>query len=437
VADETDVYRADFEAFVRACEASDEPGWLTRRRREAIERFARLGFPTTRDEAWRFTSVARLARASFRRPVENDAAGVTSVDGLAAFGHPTVVFVNGRPSPELSSLDAPVGVQVRSLRDALARDPARLEARLGRIAADEGQAFTSLNTAFAEDGALVEIAAGAVVAEPIHLVFLTAGAAPIASHPRVLVVAGRRSQATLVETSAGRGEYFANAVTEIVLDDGAVLDHYTVQREAASAFRVSTLAVEQGRDSRFSDLALGFGGELVRNDVYVRLAGEGAECALLGLLMAGGDQHLDTHTRIDHAAPSTGSREVYKGILDGRGRGVFHGTILVRRGAQKTDAYQVNKNLLLSREALVNSTPALEIFADDVKCKHGSTTGQLDANALFYLRSRGLTEDSARSLLVHAFAAEIVGRIRVPALRAAAEAELRRRLPGNPEEAVA
>jgi Fe-S cluster assembly protein SufD len=300
----------------------------------------------------------------------------------------------------------------------------------------------ALNTAFCEDGALVEIAPGAVLAEPVHLVYLSTprwGHEATLSHPRTLVLAGRGSDATLIETCGGlEGEaYFTNAVTEVRLDAGARLDHYKLQRESDRAFHVASLAVRQQRDAFFSDHFVCLGGSLVRQDIDVLLDGEGAECVLNGLFMADGRQHMDTHTLIHHARPHGTSRELYKGVLDGRARGVFHGKVLVGKDAQKTDAYQSNKNLLLSREALVHSTPALEIFADDVKCKHGSTTGQLDPEALFYLRSRGLGEQAARSLLIYAFASDLVARVKVPAVKASLEAFLKDRLPQAPEEEVA
>jgi Fe-S cluster assembly protein SufD len=256
---------------------------------------------------------------------------------------------------------------------------------------------------------------------------------PTLSHPRNLIVAERGSQAAVVETYVGTtGElYFTNAVTEVVLDDAANLDLYKLERESTNAYHVTTTEVRQGRDSRFASHSMTFGGALVRNDLNVRLEAEGAECTLNGLFIGSGTQHLDNHTLIDHAKPHGTSRELYKGIMGGRSRGIFHGKIIVRPDAQKTDAIQTNKNLLLSKEALVNSTPALEIFADDVKCRHGSTIGQLDAGAMFYLRSRGIGEEEARELLVFAFASDVASRIRIAPLRALVEQHLGLRLPGG------
>jgi Fe-S cluster assembly protein SufD len=280
-----------------------------------------------------------------------------------------------------------------------------------------------------------------VVPAPIHVLHVSTGsaAAPTVSHPRTLIVVRRGAQATLVETYGGaKGDvYFTNAVTEVCVEDGAILEHVRMQRESDSASHVATLAVRQERDAHYANRNVVVGGALSRLDLDCVLGGDGCDLTLDGLFLADGTQHLDTHTRIEHAHPHGTSRELYKGILDGRARGVFHGNVSVRPGAQKTDAHQSNKNLLLSKQALVQSTPQLEIFADDVKCKHGSTTGQLDAAALFYLRSRGLDEAAARSLLTYAFASEITQRIAVVPVRAALEAFLHERLPAAPKEAVA
>jgi Fe-S cluster assembly protein SufD len=438
VADERDAYREEFAALRRG---RQEPAWLASLREAAYDRFAERGFPTTRQEAWRFTSVAPIASTSFARPEPGARLGSAEALRLslgAGAPGPRVVLVNGRLAPELCALEG--GVRVESLAAAVERDGAGLASLLGGVAIDANP-FADLNTAFAEDGAIVRIPPGQVLEAPLHLLYVSAPTSrgPSVSHPRTLIVAGRGSQATVVEKFGGPEErvYFSNAVTEVVLEDAAVLDHYRIQREGRAAYHVATLAVRQGRDSRYRSLRLALGAALARAELRVRLEGEGSECRLDGLFLADGEQHTDTHTSIDHAVPHTMSRELYKGIVGDRARGVFHGTILVRPGAQKTDAHQSNQNLLLSRQALVHSTPALEIHADDVKCKHGSTTGQLDAAALFYLRSRGIGAEAASSLLTFAFASDVVSRIRVPALRLAALALLEARLPGAPTEAVA
>jgi len=491
-------YLADWEAFRRELPA-DEPAWLAALRRAARERFAVLGFPTQRQEEWRFTNLAPLARASFRRPGGGAAAvdGAVAADG-ALVGAPRasggarraprraaarltpddltpwtfeaaalLVFVDGRFAPELSAFDGrhgaagrnareapggraslpsgdareapgglaslPPGTVVESLAAALRREPRRLEAHLGRHAAFEEQPFVALNTAFLGDGALVMLPRGAVLERPIHLLYLStagAAAAPAAvTYPRNLIVAGEGSQLTVVETYAGKGAYFSCGVTELVAGAGAVVDHYKVQRESREAFHLATLQVHAERASAVSSHSISLGGGLVRNDVNAVLDGEGIDCILNGLYLADGRQLVDNHMRVEHAKPHCASHELYKGILDGKARSVFNGLIHVHKGAQKTDAKQSNRNLLLSADAIANSNPRLEIFADDVKCTHGSTVGQLDDDAIFYLRSRGIGEDAARSLLTYAFAADILARIKVEPVRHDLEEYLFARLP--------
>ena len=376
-----------------------EPGWIQALRREAFARFEALGFPTAQDEAWRYTGLQPITETAWRRTER-------------------APRVAGSP---------PSGVRVVSLSEA-----SGAAVHAGRIADFQKSAFAALNTGLFSGALVVEIAPGAVIAEPIEVLF-DAGApsVPEVAYPRLLVLAGERSQASIVEIYTGGGRTFTNAVTEIVLSPGAILEHTKLQEESGQARHVHALAVSQARDSRFTSHNVALGAALARTELTTVLSGEGAECALNGLFVGRDRQHLDTRTVIDHATPHTTSRELYKGIMDGASRGVFHGTIVVRPDAQKTDAVQTNKNLLLSREALVNSTPALEIFADDVKCKHGSTTGQLDATALFYLRSRGIGETEAKALLTWAFAADVAEKIRVPAVRRRVERELGLRLPGG------
>ena len=436
---ETEQYRAAFERLAPA--RAGEPAGLAAARAAALERFLVRGFPTTREEDWRFTSVAPIARATFTAPEREAAVTEREVDALTFAGHegPRLVFVDGRLAPGLSTTEGAPGLEIRSLR---AVEPPRLEAVFAREGAPDG-VFALLNTALFADGAFVYAAPGVAATVPVHVAFLSTGGTgtPTASHPRLVVHAARGSQLTVVESYGGRdgARYLTNAVTDIVAEDGAVVDHYKLQRESTAAWHVGTTVVRQGRSSSASSHSIALGSALARNDVDQAFRGEGGECVLNGLFMAAGEQHLDTHTRIDHAHPHCTSRELYKGVLDGRARGVFVGRVLVRPGASKTDAQQTNKNLLLSREALVDSLPQLEILTDDVKCKHGSTTGQLDPTALFYLRSRGIAEAAARSLLVYAFASDLVGRVKVKALRASLEQYLQSHLPaslGGVKEAV-
>jgi Fe-S cluster assembly protein SufD len=430
-AEGTEPYRAEFDG--RAPLRAAEPAWLQEARRAALERFEALGFPSTREEDWRFTNVAPIARTVFRTAAA--APGAVSAAELAAAtageAPQRVVFVDGRYAPELSSVEAASGLRVASLREVIAREPETLRPLLAREAGTLGP-FAALNTALFEDGAFVHAPGGVVAGEPLHVVFVASGAEGTASYPRLVVVADRASQLTLVESYFGREgrRYLTSAVTDVVAAEGAVVDHYKVQREGTSAFHVGLTTIRQGRAASVSSHSIALGSALARNDVDQLFLGEGGDCTLNGLFMASGTQHLDTHTRLDHAQPHCTSRELYKGVLDGKARGVFVGRVLVRKGASKTDAQQTNQNLLLSREALVDSLPQLEILTDDVKCKHGSTTGQLDPAALFYLRSRGIPEEAARSLLVYAFASDLLGRVKVKALKAGLERHLQSHLSG-------
>jgi Fe-S cluster assembly protein SufD len=417
---------------------SDEPAELVALRRAAIERFGVLGFPTIRQEQWRFTNVAPIARTSFARPRPATApAAAATVALLAPLTFPVaarLVFVDGEFAADLSELGAlPSGVVVESLRAALRRPASPLSplAHLGRHARFDDQPFVALNTAFFTDGAFIALPPRTVLEQPLHVVHLasSAAASPTVSYPRNLLVLGDESQATIVETYAGSGAYWTCAVTELVTGASAVVDHYKVQRESREAFHTATFQLQAERSSAPSSHSISLGGLLVRNDVNAMLDGPGIDCILNGLYLADGRQHVDNHMRVEHAKPHCASHELYKGILDGKARSVFNGLIHVHRGAQKTDAKQSNRNLLLSADAIANSNPQLEIFADDVRCTHGSTVGQLDEDAVFYLRSRGIGAEAARSLLTYAFASELVERIRVPSVRRDLEEFLFARLP--------
>lgn len=426
-------YVVEFEALEKKLVA-DQPDSVRRLRREAIECFAELGFPTVRDEDWRFTNVAPIARLPFALEAAGDGINLGDLSPCRFEDAIQLTVLNGRLLPQFSDLRClPEGVMVCGLRETLKRFPERVEPFLGQHASFAEHAFVALNTALFGDGVLVWVPKGVVVERPINLVIIgqPSGSAPIAVFPRNLFVSEESSQVTLVEqyASVGEGTYLTCPVTEIVVGDNAVVDHYKLQRESTSAFHAATLQVWQGRDSNFSSHSISWGGGLVRNDVNAVLDGEGCESTLNGLYMVEGEQLIDNHMRVDHVKPHCDSHELYKGILEGRSRAVFNGRIYVHPGAQKTDAKQTNRNLLLSPEALCNSNPQLEIFADDVKCTHGSTVGQLDDLGVFYLRSRGIGEEAARSLLTYAFAADIVERIRVSAVRAELEEFLFRRLP--------
>ncbi len=408
--------------------ADAQVGWLPPIREAAMARFTEMGFPTIRDEEWRYTNVAPIADRAFEPAgAANGQVGRSDVRALhfADTARNLIVFVNGCYSAELSSATLQQnGVKMGSLAAVLDSDAQFVASHLTQHAAYQDNAFTALNTALMEDGAFVYVPKGRVVEDPIHLLFVaTTGGRTHVAHPRNLIVMGANSQATIVESYVGLdgGVYFTNAVTEIVADESAVVDHYKIVREADEAFHVGTLQLHQCRSSNVTSHCVSLGGGLVRNNIHAILDGEGCECTLNGLYMVGDTRHVDNHLVVEHAKPRCNSREFFKGVLDGRGRGIFSGRIIVREGAQKTDAKQTNMSLLLSEDAQVESKPQLEIFADDVRCTHGATIGQVDKDAIFYLRSRGIDEEAARKILVYAFARESVERIRLAPLRAQVE----------------
>lgn len=436
------VYFSQFERFERA--APGTPRWLQALRRSAIRRFGELGFPTTRQEEWRHTNVAPLAKAAFQL-AEPHANGLTAraLAGclIAELECCNLVFINGRFSAGHSCLCAlSGGARAGSLAAALQSDPGALEEHLARYAPSGENPFTALNTAFLADGAYVFIPDGVVLDQVVHLVYIsTAPEGAVMSHPHNLIVAGRRSQASIVESYVGLRDdvYFTNAVTEIVAGEGAVIEHTKLQRESERAYHIATIQAAAGARASLTSYAILLGGGLTRNELRVLLEGEGGECRLDGLYLAKGTQHMDTRTTVDHAAPHAASRQLYKGILDGRSSGVFHGRIVVRPDAQQTDARQTNRNLLLSDDAVIDSKPQLEIRADDVRCTHGAAIGRLDEEALFYLRTRGLDEAAARNLLTYAFASEISSAMKLKPLQCQVDLLLLNRLArdGRPKEA--
>ena len=401
---------------------STAPPWLTGLRQEAFRRFEKLGFPTIRQEEWRFTNVKRIAETAFAlakipAPLSRETISPFVLDE----DYLRLVFVNGHYVGDLSATGtSPHGAVIGSLSAALADHPALIEDHFGQLAKDDNACFSALNSAFIRDGAFVHVPRGVVIERPIHLLFISTGnSSPTASHPRNLIIAERDTRATIIESYVGlnAGVYLTNAVSEVSVAENAVVGHCKLQQESADSYHVATTQVRQQRASRFSSHYFSLGGQLVRNEVGVTLDDEGCECSLSGLYIAAGDQHMDNRTRIDHRKPHCASHELYKGILDERAKGVFSGKIYVHPDAQKTDAKQSNRVLLLSDNAVIDTKPQLEIYADDVKCTHGATVGQIDETALYYLRSRGIPEDLARSLLVYAFANEIASELPFEAVR--------------------
>jgi Fe-S cluster assembly protein SufD len=394
--------------------------WLSELREDGFARFAETGFPTIRDEDWRFTNLSAIAQTPFRPVRERH--HLPSQGNLAPYriagAACQLVFVDGRFVSELSSVGIlPPGVTIASLANAIESRPAAIEAHLGRYLNIQRDAFSALNTAFIEDGAYVHVPKSVVLESPVHLLFISMGHdTPSMSHPRNLIVAEENSQATIVEDyislGSGTEKALCNTTTELVAGDHAVISHYMIEREQGQAFNISTLRIQQGRAADVSSHSVLIGGALVRNNVHPVLAGEGGECLINGLFIGNGRQHLDNYMLVEHASPHCSSRQFYNGILDGQAHGVFHGRIIVHKDAQKTDAKQTNRNLLLSDAAQIDTKPQLEIYADDVKCTHGATIGQIEENALFYLRSRGIDETSARRLLLMAFAGECFERMK-------------------------
>jgi Fe-S cluster assembly protein SufD len=416
--------------------------WLQDLRDHAASRFVALGFPSVRDEDWRFTNVAPIASSAFRLApqVQLDADVLNRF--LYADAPFRLVIVNGRCSPELSRLSGlPKGMRFGSLAAAATEQADVVGRYLGQLAHPDDRAFAALNTAFTQDGAYLFVPDGLVLEQPLQILFVSTGEPTTASmtHPRTLIVAGDRTQVQIVETyaSASPHKHFTNAVTELVAGENAVVDHYKIEEEGLDAYHVAGMHIHATRSSNVSTHAFTLGGRFVRNDIVAVLDGEGAECTLNGLYIVDGDRLVDTHTTIDHAKAHCPSHEIYKGILGGNARAVFNGKIIVRQDAQKTDAKQTNRALLLSDSATINTKPQLEIFADDVKCTHGAAIGQLDEDALFYLRARGLTMLEARDLLIHAFAGEVIERVRIEPLRRALEVELYAQLARDLAEANA
>jgi Fe-S cluster assembly protein SufD len=433
-----EVYREDFER------QAPVPDWLQSLRERGIARFEALGYPTTKNEDWHFTSVMPIAERSFRLAALDDgestdrtsdrresprrksdavnSLGLKPAD-LERFGFGQaewhrLVFINGAFDESLSSFEE-IGdsVRVGSLSRAIQAGVAVVERNLGRIAPFEQHAFTALNTAFISEGAFIEIRNDAVVEQPIHLLFVSGG--ETVSHPRNLIVAGSHSRATVIESyvSLRDSGYFTNVVTEIAVGEGAHIDHYKLQRESESAFHVGTMQAREDRNGQLHSFSFAVGGALARTNIYTTLDGDASTCTLNGLYLTDGTQHIDNQTSIEHIAPNCPSHELYKGVLDGRSHGVFNGKVYVHPEAQKTDGKQSNNNLLLSPTARVDTKPQLEIFADDVKCTHGATVGRLDELAMFYLNSRGIGRETARMLLTYAFAADVLETIELEPLK--------------------
>ena len=392
-------------------------------RKEALNRFGQLEFPTQKDEEWKYTNISPLLKHNFipsndKVPVGKDIIKSKLFDEM---GQSLIVFVNGQFTDEHSNINnLPDGVIAGSLSEALKSNSPLIEKHFTKYAHHQNNIFTALSTAYTDDGAFIYVPKGVIVEDPIHVIYITSSDDnKIIVQPRNLFIAGKNSQVTIIEhyVSTEESIYFTNAVTEIVAYENSVVDHIKLQEESINAFHIARMEVNQERNSYFSSHLISVGGELTRNDFNSRFNDEGSECTLNGLYMIEGNQLFDAHTLIDHAMPLCNSHEHYKGILNDKSRGVFNGKVIVRPDAQKTNAFQENNNILLSNNALVNTKPQLEIFADDVKCSHGATIGQLDEEARFYLKSRGIGEEASRAILLHAFASDVITSIKTESLR--------------------
>ena len=418
---ERDFYSEDFETVQR--EGKGEPRWFQDYRRTGMETFLELGFPTRKQEEWRFSDFRSLARTEFSPSLS--ANGSFSAEDLEQLPFselqcPRIVFVNGAVRPDLSRFEERAGLTVTTLRSALRNSPEAVEAHLGKHAGLEDNPFVALNAALSRDGFFIHVNPGTTETLPVHVLHVTTDSSrPVRTHLRNLAVVGENSQFTLVECYLGAGGNvaFTNPITEVVVGANSMVRHYRLQNESRRGFHVGCNEVYQDRDSHYRTLSIDLGSRLTRNNFRCVLDGEGSLAGIDGLYLLKDRQHLDNYTTLEHVKPHCDSRELFKGVLDDRARGIFRGRIIVHEDAQKTDSKQTNNNLLLSDHSLVNTKPQLEIYADDVKCTHGATIGQLDREALFYLRSRGIPRAAAHSILIYAFASEVIERIQVSSLR--------------------
>jgi len=417
-----DWYISNFGEFEKRLNGGKESS-IHQKRKDALSNFSRLEFPTIKDEEWKYTSIAPLLKYNFVPSYEKKIVSKDFIKSLLfdEMEHSLIVFINGRYSAENSILlNLPEGAIAGSIANEIRKNNAVLLKYFGKYADHQNHIFTALSTAYTEDGAFIYVPTGKIVEEPIHIIFITdSGSEKILIQPRNLFIAEKNSQVTIIEHYVGneREIYFTNSVTEIVAEENAVVDHIKLQEESKKAFHIARMEVDQERSSNFSSHLISTGADLTRNDFNARFNNEGGECTLNGLYMIDSTQLFDAHTLMDHAKPHCNSHEHYKGILDDKSRGVFNGKIIVRQDAQKTNAFQENNSILLSDQALVNTKPQLEIFADDVKCSHGATIGQMDDDAKFYLKSRGIGEEASKGILLHAFASDVITSIKIESIR--------------------
>jgi Fe-S cluster assembly protein SufD len=427
-------YLADFKQLQNI----KKDDWFSKQRQSAFNIFQESGFPSTKKENWKYTDVKPIAKNLFSNIANgNIVINDDEIDAILFKELECVelIFVNGAYSEKYSNIkNLPNELTIKNMANALVDDEDFLKKHLSQYANDDSSSFTALNTAFIQDGAYINVPSDLILERPISITYISKGNSNVfATHPRNLIFMGENSKATIIENYIGIDDtnYFTNAVTETSLSQGASLKHYKIQQESSNAFHIGNLNTSQNKDSRFESHSISIGGALVRNDINAQLNEEGAEIMMNGLYMTDNAQHIDNHTRVDHFKPYTQSNQNYRGVLNGKSRGVFNGKVVVHPQAQKIEAYQNNANLLLSDDAEIDTKPELEIYADDVKCNHGATIGQLDNDMLFYLRSRAVDEQTARSLLTYAFADEIINNISFQSIKNKLEHLIIGRLPGS------
>ena len=427
-------YLADFKQLQNI----KKDDWFSKQRQSAFNIFQKSGFPSTRKENWKYTDVRPIAKNLFSN-IANGSVVISDneIDAILFKELECIelVFVNGTYSEKYSNIkNLPNELTIKNMANALGNDEDFLKKHLSQYVNDNSSSFTALNTAFIQDGAYINVPSDLILERPISITYVSKDNSNIfATHPRNLIFMGENSKATIIENYIGIDDtnYFTNAVTETSLSQGASLEHYKIQQESSNAFHIGNLNTSQNKDSRFESHSISIGGALVRNDINAQLNEEGAEIIMNGLYMTDNAQHIDNHTRVDHFKPYTQSNQNYRGVLNGKSRGVFNGKVVVHPQAQKIEAYQNNANLLLSDDAEIDTKPELEIYADDVKCNHGATIGQLDNDMLFYLRSRAVDEQTARSLLTYAFVDEIINNISFQSIKNKLEHLIIGRLPDS------
>ncbi len=430
-----DWYKSEFQRFEAGLNGQSKTP-IHKIRQDAMNHFVNIGFPTTRVEEWKYTNVKPIADTNFNLAHEYEKGLVTKEEirnlSYCDMDCYKIVFVNGHYSDEFSTIS---GIEkkltVTNLRNAFDSNNIEVSSKITKFANYKDDAFTALSTAFMQNGALIHIKEGAVISKPIFLLFVTAGQENrILSHPRNLIIADPNCEATIIESFVGKDvkNYFSNVVTELIVKSNSKIEHIKIQNESDSAFHISTLFAHQDANSRFRSFDINLGGKIVRNNIFAVLDGLNAECTLDGVYVGNKNQHIDNRTVIEHTKPQCTSFEVYKGIMNDQARGVFNGKIHVHSAAQKTNAEQSNSGLLLSNDASIDAKPHLEIYADDVRCTHGTTIGQLDKDALFYLQSRAIGYNEARNMLIHSFAGEVLDKIKNDNIREEIENQIYNKL---------